>query len=71
MAGYTENYRDLTDRPAVRHGPVTLTYGDLHRRASRLASVLRSDGLSPGGRLAVMLPNRIEFLECLAASAKV
>ena len=71
MAGYTENYRDLADRPAVRHGDRTLTYGELHQRSSRLASVLRADGLAPGGRLAVMLPNRVEFLECLAASAKL
>ncbi|MFM7509795.1 MAG: AMP-binding protein [Actinomycetota bacterium] len=70
MSGYSQNYADLAGHPAVRHGERELTYGELHRRASRLASVLERDGLSPGGRLAIMLPNRVEFVEALAASAK-
>jgi long-chain acyl-CoA synthetase len=49
----------------------TLTYGELDERSSLLAHVLRDLGVAPGDRIGVMLPNSIEFVECLAASAKV
>lgn len=73
MGGYAEHLRDRPEHVAVRCGPTSRTYAELHRRASRLASVLTSGELGrplvPGDRLAVMLPNSVEFIECLAASA--
>ncbi len=71
MAGYADNLRDRPDHVAVRCGDDARTYRELHHRASRLASVLRGLGLSAGDRLAIMLPNSVEFVECLAASAKL
>lgn len=39
----------------------SLTYGDLSRQARALASSLQDHGMKEGTRVALMLPNRIEF----------
>jgi malonyl-CoA/methylmalonyl-CoA synthetase len=44
-----------------------LTFGDLADRAARTAAVLRQRGFEPGDRLAVQLPNRLEFIELFLA----
>jgi malonyl-CoA/methylmalonyl-CoA synthetase len=44
-----------------------LTFGELAGRAGRVAAVLRGRGLQPGDRLAVQLPNRLEFIELFLA----
>ena len=41
----------------------TLSYGDLHRRSRQVAGALHSAGLRRGDAVALMLPNRPEFLE--------
>jgi long-chain acyl-CoA synthetase len=40
-----------------------VTYGDLHRRSQQVAALLHSAGLRRGDAVALMLPNRPEFLE--------
>jgi acyl-CoA synthetase (AMP-forming)/AMP-acid ligase II len=50
-------------RPAVRSGSRTATYDELFDRAVRLANGLRGLGVQPGGRVALMVENRIEALE--------
>src|SRR5262245_53650036 len=40
-----------------------LTYGGLEDRSCRVANLLRSYGLEPGGHVAVLLENRREFFE--------
>jgi long-chain acyl-CoA synthetase len=47
--------------PAVRLGGATLSYGDLDDRSARVAALLREQGLQPGDRVGVMLPNVLEF----------
>jgi acyl-CoA synthetase (AMP-forming)/AMP-acid ligase II/acetyl-CoA acetyltransferase len=42
-------------------GPLTLTYGEAHRRVEVLASRLRAAGFGPGHRVGVALDNRPEF----------
>jgi malonyl-CoA/methylmalonyl-CoA synthetase len=49
----------------------TLRFGDLHARSNRLAHLLARRGLEPGDRLAVYLPNRIEFVDVLLACLKL
>ncbi|MBS1843708.1 MAG: long-chain fatty acid--CoA ligase [Actinobacteria bacterium] len=49
------------DAPAVRLGDRTMTYGELEDRVARAATLLRKHGLKPGDRVAVMLPNVLEF----------
>jgi acyl-CoA synthetase (AMP-forming)/AMP-acid ligase II len=44
-------------------GDETVTYGELHERAMRVAGLLHEAGLRRGDAVALMLPNRREFLE--------
>ena len=71
MKGFARTSVERRDHPAVVVGGDARTYGDLDARAGRLAEALVAVGLAPGDRLAVMLPNSVEFFECLAASAKL
>jgi malonyl-CoA/methylmalonyl-CoA synthetase len=47
------------------------TFGELDARSSRVAHVLKARGLRQGDRLAVYLPNRLEFLDLYLASIKL
>jgi acyl-CoA synthetase (AMP-forming)/AMP-acid ligase II len=48
-----------------------LAYGDLDERSSRLANALAGRyGVERGDRVAVLMPNRVEVVETLAACAK-
>ncbi|MFH8935572.1 long-chain fatty acid--CoA ligase [Streptomyces griseosporeus] len=49
-------------RPALRLGPLTLTYAELDRLSARAAALLRAEGLGDGDRVALMLPNVPEFV---------
>ncbi len=71
MKGFAETAVGRADHTALIAGDRSRTYGELDDRAARLAHVLRGMGVGDGDRLAVMLPNGIEFVEALAASAKL
>ncbi len=71
MKGYPSNAKERPDHPAVIVDDRVLTYGELDRRSSRLVHVLRDAGVDGGARLGIMLPNGAEFIECLAATAKL
>ena len=49
----------------------TLTYAQLHARASRAAGLLAARGISEGDRVAVLCRNRIAFFELLFACARL
>lgn len=49
-------------RPAVRAGDRELTYRDIARAANRLAHVLVGHGVTPGSPVALMMPNRLEWV---------
>jgi len=49
------------NRPAIKQGDRTLTYGDLARAAGQIAARLRHGGVEPGDRVAVMTPNVAAF----------
>lgn len=57
------------DKPALVAGDSVRTFGELEDRGRRLAHALRSRGVSAGDRIAVMLPNGIEFFEVAHAAA--
>jgi len=64
------------DAPAVicrdeSGGRETLTYGELRQRVMTLATAMREAGVQPGDRVAACLPNRIEALVAMLASASV
>jgi long-chain acyl-CoA synthetase len=72
VKGFPFNAAERGDHIAVICETESLTYAELDERSTRLAHVLRRDaGVQPGDRVGVMLPNSIEFIECLAATAKV
>jgi acyl-CoA synthetase (AMP-forming)/AMP-acid ligase II len=48
-------------RTALRCGPLSLTYEELDRAASRFGSALLARGLRPGDRVAIFLANRLEY----------
>jgi long-chain acyl-CoA synthetase len=70
-----EAQADHSGRAAVREGDHVLTYAELDRLASQLASFVRARGVRPGDRVAVMLPNvpafPVIFYGALAAGAVV
>src|SRR5260370_574979 len=49
------------DHAAIGLDDVAVTYGELDDAAARLAALLQADGLEPGDRVGVMLPNVPEF----------
>ena len=59
--------RSRPDQPAVVFGEEIRTHAELHDRAARLASVLDAGGVQAGDRVALLLHNRIEFVEALLA----
>jgi crotonobetaine/carnitine-CoA ligase len=57
------------DAPFVRHLGETVTYAEMLTRSHAAADALAALGLGRGDRLALMLPNCLEFLELWFASA--
>ncbi|MFE7931846.1 long-chain fatty acid--CoA ligase [Streptomyces sp. NPDC057456] len=49
-------------RPALRLGEQVTTYAELDERSARAAALLRAEGVRPGDRVALMLPNVPEFV---------
>jgi acyl-CoA synthetase (AMP-forming)/AMP-acid ligase II len=56
-------------RTALVDGPARYTYREVHEKVLRAASGLRGIGVEPGDRLAIWLPNRLEW--CIAFFAAV
>ena len=71
VSSIEENCRLHPETICVVDGPTRLTYGDMEQRASRLARVLVSLGVSPGDRVAIFQTNCFQFVEMLYAIAKV
>ena len=59
------------DTPFVSFGSGWLTFAELDGRSDRLATGLARLGVSRGDRVATMLPNRIETVDILLATAKL
>lgn len=71
VSSIEENCRLHPEKICVVDGLTRLTYGDMEQRASRLARVLVSLGVSPGDRVAIFQTNCFQFVEMLYAIAKV
>ena len=59
------------DAPALALGDQTRSYGELDRRADRVAGALRERGVAGGDRVAVWMHNSIEMVEALFAIQKL
>jgi malonyl-CoA/methylmalonyl-CoA synthetase len=57
------------DTPAGH--PATLTFGEIGARSHRLARLFERRGLAAGDRLAIHLPNRLEFIDVLLACLRL
>nr|WSW66282.1 long-chain fatty acid--CoA ligase [Streptomyces sp. NBC_00995] len=53
--------RSHADRTAVRQGENSLTYAELDDMTARFAALLRAKGMREGDRVAVALPNVVQF----------
>jgi len=66
---------DHPDRPALRLDDLVLTYPQLREAAGRMGALLAAQGVQPGDRVGIMLPNvpafPIAFYGALAAGAVV
>lgn len=51
------------DAPALIHAGRSLSYRELDERATRVAVALRADGVRPGDRIGLLIPNRPEWVE--------
>jgi len=58
----------VPDHPAVRDGDRQLSYGELVDEAGRLAGGLDALGVRPGDRVAILLPNSVDFVVTALAS---
>ncbi|MCS0605410.1 long-chain fatty acid--CoA ligase [Streptomyces sp. LP11] len=54
--------RRLPGHPALRLGTTTTTYAELDRLSAQAATLLHTEGVRPGDRVALMLPNVPEFV---------
>jgi fatty-acyl-CoA synthase len=61
----------LRDTPALIEGDRVHTYGELNERANRLANFFAEHGVTPGGRVAMVMHNCAAFIETQAACAKL
>jgi len=68
------DFLDIFERrrhhPAAIADEASVSYGDLALRADKLAAGLRAEGLRPGDRFAVDLPNGIDFLVCQVTACR-
>jgi len=59
---FEESCRRFAERPAFTHLDVTLTYAELERLSARFGACLqRRFGLGKGDRIAIMLPNLLQY----------
>jgi acyl-CoA synthetase (AMP-forming)/AMP-acid ligase II len=65
------NARRHGARPAFIEDGRTTTHAQLWARSGRLAAGLRAAGVAAGDRIALLSPNRTEFIELVAAAARL
>ena len=75
LALYDPALRGRADAPALEVGDVAgvraFTFGALDARSDRLAAALRRRGVGTGDRVALLLANRLEFVDCWLALMKL
>lgn len=72
IADYLERHASQTpDRIAIRFEGRSITYGQLNRDASRLASSLQANGVAAADRVALHLPYVPEFAVAYYAAQKL
>src|SRR5256885_16073047 len=62
-------YRYYPDRAAVVSETRRSTFRELHDRVGEIAAALKKHGFKAGDRVAILLPNELEFIELIYACA--
>ena len=68
---FAPTFRDRAGDVALEWACQEYTFGDLDARANRMAAALTARGLTQGDRLAIQLPNRIEYLDLFLAATRL
>ena len=71
IIGISEHARRTPDKPALILGEDVRTFAQLDERTTRLAHALEARGIAADDRVAIMLPNSIEFFEVWGAASKL
>jgi long-chain acyl-CoA synthetase len=62
-----ESFRTNRDKPAFLCMGRAISYGELDQMSSRLAAWFQSRGMKPGARIAIMMPNVLQYPVATAA----
>ena len=68
---FLESVGKFSGRPAIIDGERTLSYAELGETVTSLAAFLASRGVGKGDKVAILLPNSIEFAAAFYASASL
>jgi D-alanine--poly(phosphoribitol) ligase subunit 1 len=68
LHGIIEQAKIGSDRPAIKDQDQTLSYGELLHQVARLATGMKEYGVVEGDRVALFLPNSIDFVVSALAS---
>ncbi|TFW26251.1 long-chain fatty acid--CoA ligase [Massilia arenosa] len=62
-----ESFRKYADRKAYACMDKTITFGEVDRMSQQMAAWLQSRGMKPGARVAIMMPNVLQYPVAMAA----
>jgi long-chain acyl-CoA synthetase len=62
-----ESFRKYAERPAYACMDKVISYAELDRLSQQMAAWLQNKGLKPGARVAIMLPNVLQYPVAMAA----
>jgi acyl-CoA synthetase (AMP-forming)/AMP-acid ligase II len=62
---------DSGERVAIAYPDAQLTYAELDARARVLAGALRANGIGPGARVGIFMPNALEYIQLIFAVSYV
>ena len=65
-----ESFRKYAGQRAFACMDKSITYGELDRMSQQMAAWLQSRGLQPGARVAIMLPNVLQYPVAMAAALR-
>jgi malonyl-CoA/methylmalonyl-CoA synthetase len=68
---FAPTFRDRAGDTALEWACQEYTFGDLDSRARRMAAALSARGLTFGDRLAIYLPNRLEYIDLFLACTRL
>src|SRR5262245_42464989 len=68
---FAATFQTRANETALEWACQEYTFGDLDRRANRMASLLAARGVAAGDRLAIFLSNRIESIDLFLAATRL